>query len=131
MHECFRSLRSALLNVFCCMILKKRGREGRGNKVEYLLGFEDLLRSLLFSCFFIYPCCFVYFLFLCNYFPFECSCITVTVGTGFASLYILFGLCGMNLSSSHLRSKKKQNRMYRVLYPGNLVFLSSTHFMRL
>lgn len=132
LHECFLSLRSSEC-LFCCMILLKKvgGRVG-GEQGSMPLGFGGLQRYLPFSCFLRFCSHSVYFNFFAIMgffltFLYLCNCCH-----RFCLSICLFGLRRRNLSSSHLsevKEKKRNNRMYLVLYTGNQVPLFSIHIM--
>lgn len=149
MHECFLSLRSALLNVFLLYdtIKKKKNRMEGGREGGRVYGGKFGIRGFTNSTFFpassylvFLRFCFIctslrpFFFFFFKMFLYHCNSLAPVLPI----CICLFGLCGRNLSSSHLSLKKKKkekkinnNRMYRVLYPGNLVLLSAIHIMRL
>lgn len=134
---------------FCCMILLKKknrmegGREGRREGVWWKIWDSRIYKFYFLSCFFVFSFSsflfYLYFfaiifLFFFKMFLYHCNSLAPVLPI----CICLFGLCGRNLSSSHLSLKKKKkekkinnNRMYRVLYPGNLVLLSAIHIMRL
>lgn len=67
---------------------KKEGRVGGGTMGTIPLGFAKIFACFVFflSCFFILRSCLFYFFAIVLLF--KCSCITVIVSTGFASLYL-------------------------------------------
>ena len=142
---------------FCCMILfkektKNRMEGGRREGVWWkTFGIRGFTNSTFFPAssylvflvlFFLYFFAIIFFLsfffFFSKMFSYHCNLLAPVLPI----CICLFGLCGRNLSSSHLSLKKREkkkkrkkkinnNRMYQVLYPGNLVLLSAIHIMRL
>lgn len=128
LHECFLSLRSALLNVFCCMIPKKkkkrRGGEGVGavgwNWTWDLRICKDIY---FFPRFFLFSSSFVYFyffaiIFIFQMFLYHCNCWHWHC----LSVFVYLDCVG-EIYLAHISEEKTNNRMYQVLYPGNLVLL--------
>lgn len=97
LHECFLSLWSALLNVFCCKIIYKIGGWRRGASDGIPAGFAEV---------FPFPLFFPFSSFGYSVFSFEPLCFSdVLVSVLFATV-CLFGLRRRNLSSSYLSEEK-------------------------
>lgn len=135
LHECFLSLRAAFLNVFCCILYKKKKKEGGRDREQgrIPLGFEDMQRFFFLPPFLI-SSCFIYFLFLCNHFLSQMFLYHCNCGHRFCLYVFVYLDCVGWIYLAHIspkEEKEKKPRMYWVLYPGNLVLRSSVHIMRL
>lgn len=131
---------------FCCMILlKKKNRMEGGREGGRVYGGKFGIRGFTNSTFFPASSYLVFlrFCFICTslrtffFFFSKCSCITVTRWHRFCLSVFVYLDCVGGIYRAHIslwRKRKKKinnNRMYRVLYPGNLVLLSAIHIMRL
>lgn len=131
---------------FCCMILLKKKKiewreGGREEGVWWKIWDSRIYKFYFLSCFFVFS--FLRFCFICTslrsffFFFSKCSCITVTRWHRFCLSVFVYLDCVGGIYRAHIslwRKRKKKinnNRMYRVLYPGNLVLLSAIHIMRL